>query len=85
MPKIARGTSGSSTRTTNRNIMVFKATAVSRIITIKPSAVDKLKMVPTPASSDPTTVITAPTITALIALAAFSPRTSSVFVMGVTR
>ena len=44
-----------------------------------------LKIVLTPAISDPITTMITPVITALIAPATFSPSTSSSFVMGVTR
>ena len=85
MPNVALGTSGSSTRTINKNIMVLKATEVIRIMTSSPRAVAGLNRVPTPDNRDPMTVITIPVITALIAPAAFSPNTSSALVMGVTR
>ena len=65
--------------------MVFSAAAVSMIINNKPSAVEKLKSVPTPARRHPTTVMTTPTMIAFTTLAALSPRTSSALVMGVTR
>src|SRR6266568_1565459 len=81
IPKIARGTRGSSTRTISRNIIVLNATEVSRIISISPSMVPGWKIVPTPASSDPMAVMTIPVITALIAPAAFRPSTSSAFVI----
>src|SRR5581483_9546686 len=42
------GTSGSSTRTMSRNIMVLKASEVSRIMAPSPRKVDGSKMVPTP-------------------------------------
>ncbi len=44
-----------------------------------------MKIVPSPASRDPITVITMPASTALMAPATFSPKTSSIFVIGVTR
>jgi hypothetical protein len=85
MPKMARGTSGSSTRTMSRNIMVLKAMEVSRIITRSPRIVGISKMEPTPASRAPMAVMITPVSTALMAPAAFSPNTNSVFVMGVTK
>src|SRR5580700_11502493 len=85
MPNIARGTSGSSTRAINKNIIELNASEVSTIITNNPNMVAGLNIVPTPDASDPTTVITTPVITALIAPAPFSPNTSSDFVIGVTR
>src|SRR6202045_2722634 len=85
IPKIARGTSGSSIRTIIKNIIVLNATEVSTIITNRPPIVPGLNIVPTPDASDPTTVITTPVITALIAPAPFSPNTSYDFVIGVTR
>src|ERR1035437_3828760 len=85
MPKVARGTRGSSTRTIIRNIMQLNAAAVARIIASNPSMVRGLKIVPTPAISDPIMVMTSPVSTPLMAPAPFSPNTSSVLVIGVTR
>ena len=85
MPKIACGTSGSSTRTISRNIIVLKAIEVSPIMMNRPSTVAGLKIVLTPASNAPITVITTPVSTALMAPARFNPKTISVFVIGVTR
>ena len=65
--------------------MVLNAREVSKIISARPTIVAGLKIVPTPASSDPIAVITIPVITALMAPAAFRPSTSSAFVIGVTR
>ncbi len=43
MPKVARGTSGSSTRTIIKNIMVLKAMEVSRIMISSPSTVSGME------------------------------------------
>ena len=82
MPNMARGTSGSSIRTISKNIMVLNASEVSTIITSNPTIVCRLKIVPTPASSDPITQEITPVITALIAPARFNPNTSSSLVIG---
>ena len=85
MPNMARGTSGSSTRTIIRNIMALKAIEVATMRTSSSSMLRGSKMVLTPASSEPMVVITTPDNTALIEPAAFSPSTSSSLVIGVTR
>ena len=85
IPNVARGTSGSSTRTIIRNIMQLNAVAVATIIASNPSIVNGLKIDPTPAISDPMIVMTTPVSTPLIAPAPFNPNTNSDFVIGVTK
>jgi hypothetical protein len=84
-PNMARGVSGSSTRTMSRNIMPLKAMEVPTIRQRSSSMASGWKMTPSPAMSEPMTVRQMPDRIAFIAPAMFRPITSSSLVMGVTR
>src|ERR1700750_2042941 len=84
-PNMARGTSGSSTRTIIRNIMPLKAIDVEMMSIRRSKAVTGLKMTPRPANNEPMTTMQTPDNTALMVPARFNPSTSSNRVIGVTR
>ena len=84
-PKIARGTSGSLTRTMIRNIMLMSASAVATTtmnIFIIRSGFNGSGI---PAMTEPSEIKTTPAMIALSAPASVKPRISSNLRMGVTR
>src|SRR5579862_1316625 len=84
-PKIARGTSGSVTRTMIRNIKLISENAVMTMTMKRRSNRSGANGSGIPAITEPMIIRKPPAITALIVPDRLNPATSSSFVIGVTR
>src|SRR3989442_8627495 len=84
-PNIARGISGSVTRTMSRNIRLMSANAVATMTTKSRKSRSGSNGLGIPAMSDPTVISTKPESTALIVPERLKPAINSNFVIGVTR
>ena len=82
---MARGISGSLTRTMIRNIMLMSANAVTTMRITRRSARTGSKGCGTPAITEPTNMMAIPAITALIVPETLKPAISSNLLIGVTR
>ena len=82
---MARGMSGSLTRTISRNIMLMSASAVVTTISIMRASRSGSSGFGMPAMSEPTMTSTVPATIALTAPASVKPRISSSLRIGVTR
>ncbi len=84
-PKIARGISGSDTRTMMRNIMLISANAVKQTTTNMRNSRSGSNGIGMPAMRLPTIMIEQPASTALMVPERLKPATSSSLLIGVTR